>query len=167
MKLLTKFGILEQGIDYACESFQFEFAFELAKTAMKDKIEDIHYKYAIALEDDGKFKDAEAHFVKAKKSKEAVLMYVHNQDWDAAQRVAEEHDPSSVSDVLVRLNKKSKRTETDSYFQVGQAKIAFESRDFTKFESLLLRAQRPELAVKQYRDQVEGLVLRSKSGQMD
>ena len=44
------------------------------------------------------------------------------------------------------------------YFQVGQAKIAFESRDFTKFESLLLRAQRPELAVKQYRDQVEGLV---------
>ena len=109
MKLLTKFGILEQGIDYACESFQFEFAFELAKTAMKDKIEDIHYKYAIALEDDGKFKDAEAHFVKAKKSKEAVLMYVHNQDWDAAQRVAEEHDPSSVSDVLVCLNKKSKR----------------------------------------------------------
>lgn len=110
MKLLTKFGILEQGIDYACESFQFEFAFELAKTAMKDKIEDIHYKYAIALEDDGKFKDAEAHFVKAKKSKEAVLMYVHNQDWDAAQRVAEEHDPSSVSDVLVRLNKMLNRT---------------------------------------------------------
>ena len=33
--------------------------------------------------------------------KEAVLMYVHNQDWDAAQRVAEEHDPNSVSDVLV------------------------------------------------------------------
>ena len=33
--------------------------------------------------------------------------------------------------------------------------IAFESRDFTKFESLLLRAQRPELAVKQYRDQVD------------
>ena len=38
---------------------------------------------------------------------------------------------------------------------MGQAKIAFESRDFTKFESLLLRAQRPELAVKQYRDQVD------------
>jgi intraflagellar transport protein 172 len=35
---------------------------------------------------------------------------------------------------------------------VGQAKVAFEASDFTKFESLLLRAQRPELAVKQYRD---------------
>ena len=153
MKLLTKFGILEQGIDYACESFQFEFAFELAKTAMKEKIEDIHYKYAIALEDDGKFKDAEGHFVKAKKSKEAVLMYVHNQDWDAAQRVAEEHDPNSVSDVLVSLDM-TFPSRGYNYPQVGQAKIAFESRDFTKFESLLLRAQRPELAVKQYRDQV-------------
>ena len=66
MKLLSKFGILEAGIDYACESYQFEFAFELAKTAMKDKIEEIHYKYAMALEDDGKFAEAEKHFVKAK-----------------------------------------------------------------------------------------------------
>ena len=110
VKLLSKFGILEAGIDYACESYQFEFAFELARTAMKEKVEEIHYKYAMALEDDGKFKEAEQHFVKAKKPKEAVLMYVHNQDWDAAQRVAEEHDPSSVSDVLVRPNKMYKRT---------------------------------------------------------
>ena len=35
---------------------------------------------------------------------------------------------------------------------VGQAKVAFEASDYTKFEGLLLRAQRPELAVKQYRD---------------
>ena len=136
MKLLSKFGILEAGIDYACESYQFEFAFELARTAMKDKVEEIHYKYAMALEDDGKFKEAEQHFVKAKKPKEAVLMFVHNQDWDSAQRVAEQHDVDSVSDVLV-----------------GQAKVAFEAGDYSKFESLLLRGQRPELAVKQYKDQ--------------
>ena len=135
VKLLNKFGILEQGIDYACESYQFEFAFELAKIGMKEKIIDIHYKYAMALEDEGKFKEAEANFIKANKPKEAVLMYVHNQDWDSAQRIAEEHDPDSVSDVLV-----------------GQAKVAFESKDYAKFESLLLRAQRPELAVKQYKD---------------
>ena len=135
VKLLSKFGILEAGIDYACESYQFEFAFELAKTAMKEKVEEIHYKYAMALEDDGKFPEAEKHFVKAKKPKEAVLMYVHNQDWDSAQRVAEQHDTDSVSDVLV-----------------GQAKVAFENKDFAKFESLLLRAQRPELAVKQFKD---------------
>ena len=135
VKLLSKFNILEQGIDYACESYQFEFAFELAKLAAKDKMEDIHCKYAMALEDEGKFKEAEVQFIKAKKPKEAVLMYVHNQDWESAQRVAEEHDQASVADVLV-----------------GQAKVAFEAGNFTKFESLLLRAQRPELAVKQYRD---------------
>ena len=27
--------------------------------------------------------------------------YVHNHDWDSAQRVAEEHDPDSVADVMV------------------------------------------------------------------
>ena len=35
------------------------------------------------------------------KAKEAVLMYVHLQNWDAAQRVAELHCPDSVVDVLV------------------------------------------------------------------
>ena len=60
--------------------------------------------------------------------------YVHNQDWDSAQRVAEEHDPDSVADVLV-----------------GQARFAFEEKEFQKAESFLLRAQRPELAIKYYK----------------
>ncbi len=135
VKLLTKFGLLEQGIDYACEAYQFEFAFELARLAAQNKTQEIHYKYAMALEDEGKFRDAETQFVQANKPKEAVLMYVHAQDWESAQRVAEAHDPDSVADVLI-----------------GQAKVAFESGDFARFESMLLRAQRPELAVKHYRD---------------
>jgi intraflagellar transport protein 172 len=59
---------------------------------------------------------------------------VHNQDWDSAQRVAEANDPDSVADVLV-----------------GQARFAFEEKEFQKAESFLLRAQRPELAVKYYK----------------
>ncbi|KAK7085982.1 hypothetical protein SK128_023173 [Halocaridina rubra] len=135
VKLLNKFGLLEQCIDYACESMQFDFAFELARTAMKQKVPDIHYKCAMALEDDGKYAEAESEFIQASKPKEAVLMYVHAQDWESAQRVAEAHDPDSVGDVLV-----------------GQAKVAFNERDYPRAESLLLRAQRPELAVKFYRD---------------
>ena len=49
----------------------------------------------------GKFAEAEEEFVRAGKPKEAVLMYVHQQDWDSAQRVAELHCPDSVADVLV------------------------------------------------------------------
>ncbi|XP_063414390.1 intraflagellar transport protein 172 homolog isoform X2 [Mytilus trossulus] len=135
VKLLNKFGLVEAAIDYASENCAFEFAFELARLAMKNKLPDIHLKYAMYLEDEGKFQEAEDEFIKAAKPKEAVLMYVHNQDWDSAQRVAESHDSDSVSDVLV-----------------GQARFAFEEKEYAKAESYLLRAQRPELAVKYYRE---------------
>ena len=41
---------------------------------MKDKLPDIHLKYAMFLEDEGKFSEAEAEFIKANRPKEAVLM---------------------------------------------------------------------------------------------
>ncbi|XP_027053913.1 intraflagellar transport protein 172 homolog [Pocillopora damicornis] len=135
VKLLTKFGLLESAIDYAAENCAFEFAFDLSRTAMKSKLPDIHLKYAMFLEDEGKFADAEKEFIKAGKSKEAVLMYVHNQDWDSAQRVAEENDPDSVTDVLV-----------------GQARVAFDKKEYQKAETYLLRAQRPELAARYYKE---------------
>lgn len=74
VKLLSKFGFLEMAIDYAAENCAFEFAFELARTSMKNKMPEIHLKYAMFLEDEGKFKEAEAEFVKASRPKEAVLM---------------------------------------------------------------------------------------------
>ncbi|XP_064411524.1 intraflagellar transport protein 172 homolog [Latimeria chalumnae] len=135
VKLLNKFGLLETAIDYAAENCSFDFAFELARLSMKQKMPDIHLKQAMYLEDEGKFQEAEVEFIKAGKPKEAVLMYVHNQDWDAAQRVAEAHDPDSVADVLV-----------------GQARFAFEQKEYQKAEVFLLRSQRPELAVKFYKD---------------
>ncbi|XP_040282805.1 intraflagellar transport protein 172 homolog [Bufo bufo] len=135
VKLLTKFSLMGTAIDHATENGTFDFAFELARLATKEKLPEIHLKYAMFLEDEGKFAEAEGEFVKAGKPKEAVLMYVHNQDWDAAQRVSELYDPDSVGDVLA-----------------GQARFAFEQKDFQKAEAFLLRAQRPELAVKHYKE---------------
>ncbi|KAM6965091.1 intraflagellar transport protein 172 homolog [Aplochiton taeniatus] len=135
VKLLNKFGLLETALDYATDNCSFDFAFELARLSAKDRVPDIHLKYAMFLEDDGKFAEAEPAFIKAGKPKEAVLMFVHNLDWASAQRVAEAHDPDSVGDVLV-----------------GQAKFCFEQKDYQKAEAFLLRAQRPELAVKYYKD---------------
>lgn len=60
--------------------------------------------------------------------------HVHNKDWAGAQRVAEGYDPESVSDVLVE-----------------QAKFCFQQNELQKSEALLLRAQRPELAVQFYK----------------
>uniref|UniRef100_A0A1X7UB13 IF140/IFT172/WDR19 TPR domain-containing protein n=1 Tax=Amphimedon queenslandica TaxID=400682 RepID=A0A1X7UB13_AMPQE len=128
VKLLSKFGLLEAAVDYATENYSFDFAFEIAKAALKSKVPEIHLKYAIYLEDEGKYSEAELAFIRAGKPKEAVLMYVHQQDWDAAQHVAEEHSPESVPDVLI-----------------GQARVAFQKKDYQKAESYLLRADRPDL----------------------
>ncbi|XP_056150499.1 intraflagellar transport protein 172 homolog [Lampris incognitus] len=135
VKLLNKLGLLEFAVDLALDKCSFDFAFELARFSCKQKIPEIHLKCAMFMEDEGRFAEAEAEFIKAGKPKEAVQMFVHNQDWASAQRVAECHDPGSMCEVLV-----------------GQAKFCFEQKDFQKAEALLLRAQRPELAVKYYKD---------------
>ncbi|PAA52772.1 hypothetical protein BOX15_Mlig006435g1 [Macrostomum lignano] len=135
VKLLTRFGLLESAIDTAIENSAFDFAFELSKNLMQHKTPEIHLKYAMFLEDEGKFAEAEEHFIKANKPKEAVLMHVHARNWDAARRVAEKHDKGSIPDILA-----------------GQARLAFEEKEFQKAEALLLRAERPELAVKFYKE---------------
>ncbi|XP_062065144.1 intraflagellar transport protein 172 homolog [Lepus europaeus] len=135
VRLLNKLGLLEAAIDHAADNCSFEFAFELSRLAAKHKTPEIHLRYAMYLEDEGKFEEAEAEFISAGKPKEAVLMFVHNQDWEAAQRVAEAHDPDSVAEVLV-----------------VQARGALEEKDFQKAEGLLLRAQRPDLALSYYKE---------------
>ncbi|XP_063296607.1 intraflagellar transport protein 172 homolog, partial [Pelobates fuscus] len=92
----------------------------------------VYLTFCMALQ--GRFAEAESEFVKAGKPNEAVLMYVHNQDWDAAQRVAELHDTDGVGHVLK-----------------GQAHFAFEQKEYQKAEALLLRAQRPDIAVHYYK----------------
>ncbi|KAJ3125766.1 hypothetical protein HK098_008226 [Nowakowskiella sp. JEL0407] len=134
-KLLTKFGLLDSAIDFACENGAFEFAFELGRFTDKSKLLDIHSKHAMHLEDEGNFKEAENAFILGGKPKEAILMYIHNEDWEAALKVAETYDPTSVPDVLI-----------------SEAKSAFNKKDFSKAEALLLRAQRPEIAIRFYKE---------------
>ena len=62
-------------------------------------------------------------------------MWVHQQDWDAAQALAEKYCPDSVADVFV-----------------GQARSAFDKKEYHKAEGYLLRADRPDLVVKYYKE---------------
>ena len=133
-KLLTKFGLIDQAIDYATESGAFEHAFALANASKTDKLPDVHLKYAMFLEDEGRFEEAETEFLKAEKPKEAIDMYTHQQDWAAALRVAETADRASVPEVLC-----------------AQAKVLVERNEFTKAEALYVRAKKPELAVDAYK----------------
>ena len=133
--LLKKFNLVDGAVDHACEQGAFAHAFDVAKfSGAKHKIPDVEYKYAMFLEDEGKFDDAEEHFVKADKPREAVDMWLHAKEWAKAMRVAETNDPTAVADVLA-----------------AQAKAAVEDGEHKDAEASFLKAKRPEAAVDMYR----------------
>ncbi|XP_033237758.1 intraflagellar transport protein 172 homolog isoform X1 [Drosophila pseudoobscura] len=135
VRLLSKLGLLDTAVGFACDSGQFEFAMELCRFAGKPT-DEVHLKIAMSLEDEGKFEEAEVEFLKAHKPKEAILMYQHAGDWRAALNVAEQHLPDVVGEVLI-----------------GQAAAALETRNYKEYEALLLRAQRPDLIVEHYKQE--------------
>ncbi|KAL0586022.1 hypothetical protein ABG067_004345 [Albugo candida] len=132
-KLLTRLGLIEAAIDYAIETSAFDHAFELARGNCQKKLADVHFKHALFLEDEERFKEAEQEFLKAGKPREALDMYIHQQDWENAMRIAENADPASVPDVFI-----------------AQARVFVEQNDFRQAESLFIRGHKPELALAVY-----------------
>uniref|UniRef100_A0A915BZY3 Intraflagellar transport protein osm-1 n=1 Tax=Parascaris univalens TaxID=6257 RepID=A0A915BZY3_PARUN len=135
VKLLQKFNLLDESIDFACENGAFDFAFELCRLGAKARLPFVHLKLAQQLEEEGQFENAEKHYIEGGKPKEAVLMYVHDQDWDNAERLAKEHCEDSLSDVFI-----------------GQARVAIEQKDFPRAESYLLRANRADIILRYYKE---------------
>jgi len=134
-KVLVKHGLVEAAIENAAENGAFDMAFELASHALPKKLADVHLKHALFLEDDEKFREAEEAFIAASKPKEAIDMYVHQQDWASALRVAENFDPATVPDVLI-----------------AQARAKADGGDHKAAEELYLSASRPELALVMYQE---------------
>jgi translation initiation factor 1 (eIF-1/SUI1) len=54
---------------------------------LKDKLPEVHYKYALHVEDERRYAEAEAEFLKAKRPRDAVLMYVQIKDWDRGKNI--------------------------------------------------------------------------------
>lgn len=134
-KYLTKHGLVEAAIEHATENGAFDMALELANYTMPKKLSDIHLKHALFLEDDERYREAEEEFIKASKPKEAIDMYVHQQDWDSAVRVAERYEPTAIADIYC-----------------AQAKLKTEATDYRAAEDLYLSASRPELALAMYEE---------------
>jgi intraflagellar transport protein 172 len=63
--LLRSLNMGDAVVDYAVEAGAFTHAFQLASIAAKAKLPDVHLKYAMFLEDSGKFQEAEGEFVSA------------------------------------------------------------------------------------------------------
>eukprot|EP01029_Cantina_marsupialis_P015583 TRINITY_DN3415_c0_g1_i3.p1 TRINITY_DN3415_c0_g1~~TRINITY_DN3415_c0_g1_i3.p1 ORF type:complete len:801 (+),score=314.00 TRINITY_DN3415_c0_g1_i3:205-2607(+) len=133
--LLNKLGLIKEAITYAVESGAYDHAFELARTGKPELVPDVHLKHALMLEDESRFEEAEREFINAEKPKEAVDMYLHRQDWAAAMRVAEDYDPTCISDVFV-----------------AQGQDAVQRRDFASAESHFLKAKKPDQILEAYKD---------------
>jgi len=134
-KYLTKHGLVEAAIEHATENGAFDMAFDLANQNMPKKLPEIHLKHALFLEDDERFREAEDEFIKAAKPKEAIDMYVHQQDWPNAIRVAECYEPAAVGDVYI-----------------AQARVKADAGEQRAAEELYLSASRPDLALIMYQE---------------
>jgi intraflagellar transport protein 172 len=134
-KLLARLGLVEQAIDFNIERQNFDHAFDLARTCLTKKVPEVHLKKALYLEDEERFKEAEDEFVKAGKPKEAIDMWLHQEDWGEAMRVAESYEASSIPDVFV-----------------AQGNWAALKKDFKTAEKLFVNAKKPEKAMKMYTD---------------
>jgi intraflagellar transport protein 172 len=89
----------------------------------------------MALEDEGRFEQAEDEFIKGKKCKEAIDMYIYQCEWGAAMRVAEQHEPAAIGDV-----------------QEAHGRHKATNKDYNEAEQLFISAKKYEVAIKMYKD---------------
>lgn len=133
-RLLMRLNYLDGCLQLACEADLFDWALEIAKYGSADQKKEVHYRHAMALEDAGHFSEAEKEFIKAGRTMEAVQMYIHTRDWEAAEDVAQSINQDAVAQVLI-----------------ARAGEAAEAQDYSLAETLLLRAHKPEMIIEHYK----------------
>jgi hypothetical protein len=130
---LSKLNCLNQAIEQAVEQFRFEDALQLTECYPPSKIQDLHLQYAMFLEDEDKFTEAEEEFIKAQRPMEAIDMYIHLRQWGDAVRIATKYEPAHVQEIYL-----------------SQAQECIDGKAYDKAEELFVRSGRPELALQMY-----------------
>jgi intraflagellar transport protein 172 len=100
-QLLLRQGLVEAALEYEIDRSNFDEAFRLAESQCRHRLPDVHLRYALHLEDESRYKEAEEEFVKAGRGTEAINMYEHQGDFPSALRVARQYDPASVPTILI------------------------------------------------------------------
>ncbi|CAD5229200.1 unnamed protein product [Bursaphelenchus okinawaensis] len=135
VKLLQRHGVLDDAIDIGVDKGDFDFVFEICRLGAQNRLQDVQLKHAEHLEDAGDFKRAETFYLQSGKTKEAVLMYIHNHEWKEAERIARQYVPEMTDEVYI-----------------NHARVAIEEKDTSNAESYLLRANRADIILKYYRE---------------
>ena len=132
IKLLKKMNLTDSLIDYLCEKGKFDEAFKIAKSS-KHKLIDVHLSYAMYLEDEKRYKEAEENYLNANKYDQVVNMYLDIKDYHSALSVATQYDQSLLPSIYIQHGKES-----------------FNEGDFEKMEACFINARKPEMAVDYY-----------------
>lgn len=140
VKMLNKHGLLNQVIDEAVENQYFDFARSLAKQIGENKLNEINLKWATKLEEEGKHSEAERLYLESGKPREAVLMYLHLEQFENAIRIAEKEvkDDHLVRELLTNEAKNllSKQEARLASSDSADEKLAL----LSKVENLLIKA---------------------------
>jgi len=72
--MLRRLGLSEAAVDAAVEAGAWQHAFALAQTSARAKLPALQLQWAMHLEDEGRFGEAEAAFLEAGKPREAIDM---------------------------------------------------------------------------------------------
>ncbi|PHJ18339.1 intraflagellar transport protein 172 [Cystoisospora suis] len=162
VELLQQYRLPEVAVEVATESKDFDLAFKIAEESAKHLATKVHLKLAAHYEDKGEFGAAENHFILGKKPSEAIEMYQHLHDWDAALRVAEAYDRDAIPALLISRAKNLlaegdlkvhlAETEEKTRFKEVAAAVAWKlsDRDDSRLEAarLFQAAEQPEEAIK-------------------
>ena len=107
---LQHLKLVEQVLFYCCENGLGDLAqliFQNCKTLSKNALKEGHMKFAIFMETQNKFSEAEEHYLQAEQPREAVEMYVHNKMWSDAQRLATRYN---ITDIPIQPTSSNKQT---------------------------------------------------------
>eukprot|EP01083_Nonionella_stella_P191049 707384_1 len=136
---LLSYNLSDKCIAYLLTRQLFARAFEIAhqypSSTTKDKLDEIHYQYALHLEDAGDFTRAEEEFVECNKAKEAIEMYIHCKKWGDAIRVSQIHEPNVIAQVYK-----------------AHGIVSMEENKWSEAEKWYIEAGAAEDAIKMYRD---------------
>jgi len=102
---LMQLKLIEPALLYACESGLSELANIImahCKTLSKATFQQAHMKFAVTLESQNKWAEAEQHYLAAEQTQEAAEMCIHNRMWSDAQRIATKY---GITGIPVRLGR--------------------------------------------------------------
>ncbi|MCP9265076.1 Intraflagellar transport protein osm-1 [Dirofilaria immitis] len=106
VKLLQKFKLLDESIDYACENGAFDFAFDLCRLEAKNRLPSVHFKLAQQLEEEGEFEKAEMHYIESGKPKKEYCPEALSDVYIRQARMAiEQKDFTCAESCLLRINR--------------------------------------------------------------